>query len=211
MEVSPDPRKPLDPLSKAAAQVEFVPTDFLQRVEPSQLFLKSGPLEVDIGCGEGAFIAAMAQRHPERNYLGIERLVGRVHTVARIAAHRRLDNIRVMRVESTYVISHMLPPESVATAHVLFPDPWPKRYHHRRRLIQDEFMRALRTVLEPGGELRVKTDDLPYFLWMEKIFAKAEGFERIDWPDDPEYPITNFERRFIAKGMPIHRARLRKV
>jgi tRNA (guanine-N7-)-methyltransferase len=176
-----------------------------------ELFERPAPLEVDIGCGEGAFIAAMGARHPDRNFLGIERLLGRVNTVCRIAAHRRLSNIRVMRVESAYVVEHLLAPGSVTVAHVLFPDPWPKRYHHPRRLIQEPFMQALHGLLGPEGELRVKTDDLPYFQWMEKVFAKAPGFERLEWIEEADYPITNFERRFLNKGMPIYRARLRKV
>jgi tRNA (guanine-N7-)-methyltransferase len=202
---------PGDPLSEAAQRVEFVPADFFQRIPMEALFAREAPLEVDIGCGEGAFIAAMAERHPERNFLGIERLLGRVNTVCRIAAHRRLTNVRVMRVESSYVVEHLLAPGSVSVAHVLFPDPWPKRYHHPRRLIQEAFMKSLHGLLGPGGELRAKTDDLPYFQWMEKVFAKAEGFERIDWPEAADAPVTNFERRFLNKGLPIYRARLRKI
>lgn len=72
-------------------------------------------------------------------------------------------------------------------------------------------MQAVHAALEPGGELRLKTDDLPYFMWMEKVIARAQGFERIEWPDDPAYPITDFEKKFLAQGLPIHRARLRKV
>ncbi len=206
-----DPVEAGDPLSSAAASVEFVPKNFFERVPMEVLFPRPGPLEVDIGCGEGAFLAAVATAHPAHNFLGIERLLGRVNTVCRIAAHRRLPNIRVMRVESSYVIEHLLPRESVAVAHVLFPDPWPKRYHHPRRLIQAEFMKALHGVLQPGGELRAKTDDLPYFQWMEKVFAAAPGFERVDWPEEPDAPVTNFERRFLAQDLPIYRARLRKV
>ncbi|MES2570252.1 MAG: tRNA (guanosine(46)-N7)-methyltransferase TrmB [Verrucomicrobiota bacterium] len=202
---------PGDPLSEAAQRVEFVPENFFKRIPMEALFPREAPLEVDIGCGEGAFIAGMAERYPERNFLGIERLLGRVNTVCRIAAHRRLSNVRVMRVESAYVVEHLLPPGSVATAHVLFPDPWPKRYHHPRRLVQDAFMKALHGLLAPEGELRAKTDDLPYFQWMEKVFANAAGFQRIEWPEDPEAPVTNFERRFLNKGLPIYRARLRKV
>ena len=72
-------------------------------------------------------------------------------------------------------------------------------------------MKSLHGLLGPGGELRAKTDDLPYFQWMEKVFAKAEGFERIDWPEEADAPVTNFERRFLNKGLPIYRARLRKI
>ena len=72
-------------------------------------------------------------------------------------------------------------------------------------------MEALHGILAAGGELRIKTDDEPYFQWIEKVLAHAKGYERLDWPDDPEYPLTDFERRFLAQGLPIYRARLRKV
>ena len=190
---------------------EWVPENYFRRADPAQVFGRSAPLEVDFGCGEGAFLVARAAQCPERNFLGTERMVSRVEKVCRKVAHRGLPHVRVLRLESLYVVTHLLPPESVTIAHVAFPDPWPKRQHHPRRLIQDEFLRSVHTALTPGGELRLKTDDLPYFQHMEKVIARATGFERIDWPEEPNYPVTNFERKFIDQGLPIHRARLRKV
>jgi tRNA (guanine-N7-)-methyltransferase len=116
-----------------------------------------------------------------------------------------------LRLESAYAVKHLLPLGSIDVAHILFPDPWPKRHHQNRRLIQDDFLRDLHAALAPGGELRLKTDDLPYFRWMEKTLARQAGFELLEWVDDPEIPLTGFERHFLAKGLPIHRARLRKV
>jgi tRNA (guanine-N7-)-methyltransferase len=194
-----------------AEQIEFAPADYFARAKMSDIFEREAPLEMDLGCGEGAFLVAMAAKYPERNFLGIERLLGRVRKVCRMVVHHQLTNARLLRIETAYALRYVLPPESVTTAHVLFPDPWPKRHHQSRRLIQDGFMEALHGILVPGGELRVKTDDQPYFLWMEKVFAKAKGYERIDWPEDAEYPQTNFERRFLAQGLPIYRALLRKV
>ena len=202
----------LDWLSEAAQRLEFVPKSYFDRIDIAAIFNRRAPLEVDIGCGEGALLLGMATKHPDRNYLGLERLLGRVHTVCRAAAKARLMNVRLLRIESLYAVEHLLPPASVSVAHVLFPDPWPKRYHHPRRLIQEKFLRAAHAILEPHGELRVKTDDLPYFQWMQKAFAQVAGlFTEVEWPDDPEYPTTDFERRFLAQGLPIHRARLRKV
>jgi tRNA (guanine-N7-)-methyltransferase len=177
----------------------------------SDLFPREAPFEVDIGSGEGSFLLTMAQRHPERNFLGIERLLGRIRKTCRAAARRHLANVRMLRLEIAYALRYVLPFESVSVAHVLFPDPWPKRYHQSRRLIQDGFMEALHGILVPGGELRIKTDDQPYFLWMEKVLARAKGYERLDWVDDLEYPTTDFEARFVAQGLPIYRARLRKI
>ena len=199
-------------ISAAAARLEFVPPTILERINIVDLFGRDAPLEVDIGCGEGAFLTQLAALHPERNYLGIERLLGRIRGVCRSAAHLGLTNVRLLRMESAYAIHQLLPRESVAVAHVLFPDPWPKRYHHPRRLLQSSFLIATHAVLQPGGELRIKTDDLPYYQWMEKVFNAASNlFERTDWPEEPDYPITNFERRFLAKGLPIYRTRLRKI
>jgi tRNA (guanine-N7-)-methyltransferase len=203
--------QPANALAELAQRVEFVPANYFARTKPADIFEREAPLELDIGCGEGAFIEAIARQHPERNYLGIERLLARVRKVCRNIARHGLSNARVLRMESFYAVKNVLPLESVAVAHVSFPDPWPKRYHHRRRLVQATFLRELHAVLAPGGELRVKTDDQPYFLWMENAFAAVSGYERLDWPDDPEYPLTDFEQRFIAQGMPIYRARLRKV
>ena len=198
-------------LVDAGRAVEFMPADYFARQDIADIFPKPGPVEIDLGSGEGAFIIAMARRHPERNFLGVERLLGRVRKVCRAIARHGLGNARIVRIETAYALRYLLPHGTVSVAHVGFPDPWPKRYHQRRRLIQDGFMEALHAILLDGGELRVKTDDEPYFQWMERVFARAKGYERIDWPEDPDYPITDFERRFIAQGLPIYRARLRKV
>lgn len=193
------------------ASVEFVPENYFTPVRVGDLFAQPASLEVDVGCGEGAFLVAMASRHPDRNFLGIERLVGRVRKVCRRATRAGLGNVRVMCVESLYAVRHLLPKESVAVFHVMFPDPWPKRKHHRRRLVSREFLDAVRAALVADGELRLTTDDIDYFEQMKKITAAHEGFSRAPWPEDPEYPQTDFEKRFRALGLPIHRLLLRKI
>lgn len=195
----------------AVRRAEFKPRDYFAEVKIEEIFPRTAPLDLDLGCGDGSFLLAMARRHPERNFLGTERQLGRVEKVARRIAREELSNTRVLRLESHYAARHLLPEQSVAICYILFPDPWPKRYHHPRRLLQEEFMIALRRVLLPGGELRVKTDDLPYFQWMEKIWARGAGYERVGWEEEPDWPETDFEQQFLAKGLPIYRARLRKV
>lgn len=191
--------------------VEFRPSDYFARQQLTDIFPTPAPLEIDLGSGEGAFILAMAARHPNRNFLGVERLLGRVRKVCRAIARHGFENARIVRIETAYALRFLLPLGSVSVAHVGFPDPWPKRYHQRRRLIQDGFMEALHSTLADGGELRVKTDDEPYFQWMERVFERAKGWQRVEWIEEPDYPITDFERRFTAQGLPIYRARLLKI
>ena len=191
--------------------VEFTPADYFARQQLTDIFSRSAPLEIDLGSGEGAFILAMAAKHPDRNFLGVERLLGRVRKVCRAIARHGLENARIVRIETAYALRYLLPLGTVSVAHVGFPDPWPKRYHQRRRLVQDGFMEALHFTLADGGELRVKTDDEPYFQWMERVFERAKGWRRAEWIEEADYPITDFERRFTAQGLPIYRARLLKV
>jgi tRNA (guanine-N7-)-methyltransferase len=205
------------PMSASAPQscspddIQWIPASILEPVKLEALFPSKAPVTVDYGCGEGAFVLAMAEKHPDQNFLATERLVGRVEKVCKTAARKGLRNIRVLRLENLYTARFILPAQSVATSYVSFPDPWPKRAHQNRRLVQPEFLKAVHATLVDGGELRLKTDDLPYFRWMEKVIAESTGRERLDWEDDAQLPLTNFEARFIAQGLPIHKTILRKI
>lgn len=212
-----------------AESIELSPSDYFTALDIVEVFRAraEAPLEVDIGSGDGSFLVEMAERHPERNFLGLERLLGRVRKTCRRAARLGLDNVRVLRIENAYAVRHLLPPGSVSTFHILFPDPWPKRRHWRRRLIQPPFLDALAHALHPGGELRIKTDDAPYFAHIRAAIAeRAQLFRELPWPETPEVgeanadadgnsnaddPLTDFERRFVARGLPIYRARLVKT
>lgn len=196
----------------ATERAEWKPDDHFRVARLEEIFPRTDvPLELDLGCGDGSFLVEMARRHPERNFLGTERLLGRVEKVARKIARAHLQNVRILRLESHYTVRWLLPAECASIAYILHPDPWPKRHHHDRRLIQIDFMEAAHKVLVPGGELRVKTDDKPYFQWMGKVFVRCPQFERLEWGEPEDWPKTDFEQDFLAKGMPIYRARLRKV
>lgn len=196
---------------QAPAAPEWKPRSITERLEWSSLFGRRAPVEVDFGCGEGAFLIQRARRLPERDFLGTERLVARVEKVCRAAVREGLSNVRLLRLESAYTAAYLLPEASVSAAHVLFPDPWPKRAHQGKRLIQAGFVESVRRALQPGGLLYLKTDDLPYFQWMQKVMEQAEGWCATEWPEDADYPVTNFEARFLAQRLPIHRALYRKA
>ena len=112
----------------------FIPDDFFKVLAPSDIFGTDGPFEVDLGCGDGGFLLQMAAHYPERRFLGIERLLGRVRGVCSRAAVRGLENVKVLRVESRYFLEWMVRPGCVSRLHYLCPDPWPKERHHKNRL-----------------------------------------------------------------------------
>src|SRR6266550_2460619 len=107
------------------------PGTLIERLDLEKIFGRIAPLHIDLGCGVGSFICALAERMPERNFLGIERLLGRIRSAARKAA--TVGNVRLLRMENSYAVRYLLPAGSVETFYLLFPDPWPKRRHWRRR------------------------------------------------------------------------------
>ena len=191
--------------------IEFTPGDYLSRLQPAELFGREAPLHVDLGCGYGAFIVAMAKANPQWNFLGVERLVGRVRKVCKRSTNAGLRNVRVLCLESQYTLEKLIPPQSISVLHVMFPDPWPKRKHHRRRLVNREFLDAAHAALAASGELRLTTDDTDYFEQMRRVAAAHEGFAKVPWPEDPDYPQTDFEKHFRAASVPINRLLLRKI
>ncbi|MEO6872115.1 MAG: tRNA (guanosine(46)-N7)-methyltransferase TrmB [Chthoniobacterales bacterium] len=193
-----------------AAQVELVPENYFAPLDFEKVFLRRAPVEIDLGCGDGTFLTAMAARHPERNFLGIERLVGRIRSACGKAARGKLRNVRVLRVESAYAVEYLLPPASVDVIHLLFPDPWPKKRHHRRRIVTAEFLGNAHRALVPGGRLRIATDQADYFAAIRELAPASEFHES---PDDEtsEFPLTTFEKHFVVSGAPIYRFGLRKV
>jgi tRNA (guanine-N7-)-methyltransferase len=209
-------------------QYELFPADLCQPLLLGEIFRNDYPIEVDLGSGSGKFLVEAGLRYPERNFLGIERLLGRVRKTRRKACQLRLAYVRVLRVEIDYAVKYLLPPASISRFHLSFPDPWPKRRHHSRRLVDEEFFGAIATALESTGELWVKTDHADYFRWIEKKVTVANAgtvgnavdeaaertsgkfiFEEAPWEDG--YPNTDFDETFAAENAPIYRLRLRKV
>ena len=172
-----------------------------------KIFRRKAPLHVDLGCGDGSFLCALAQRLPDKNFLGIERLSGRVRSSARRAAS--LDNVRLLQVESFYAVRYLLPAGSVETFYLLFPDPWPKRRHHRRRIVTPDFLNSVYAALEHSGAIYIATDHLDYFRKIKKTAESIASFAIDDVEAD--LPQSKFGLAFRQKGAPIHWLALRKV
>ena len=193
-----------------SAVIEPVPELQVARLNVAELFGRSAPLHVDLGCGDGSFLCAMAQQFPKTNFLGIERLTKRVEKVRRKAD--KTENVRVLRADTLFAVRYLLPESSVETFYLLFPDPWPKRRHQFRRIFTRDFLDAIAVALERHGVLRVMTDQPDYFHQIERLSRAHVQFQTMPQsPEDFVFPVTKFERKFRDRGVPIYRLTLRKV
>jgi tRNA (guanine-N7-)-methyltransferase len=169
-------------------------------------FLTIAPLVLDLGCGNGVFLAGLAAARPGWNMLGIEKKDYRVRQARRRS--RDLPNARIVQGEVTEVMSG-LRDASVSRIYLLFSDPWPKRRHAVRRLVQDDFVSLVGSKLAPGGTFFFATDAAEYFDWAKERFGAA-GWNLTDWIVPEGWPPTEFEQRFVADGVQIGRFQARR-
>lgn len=188
-------------LPRFGVRYAAAPLDF------AALFGRRAPVVAEIGFGMGETTAAIAAAQPAIDYLGIEVHGPGVGSLLRAIESRGLTNLRIVQHDAVEVVEHMMPRASLAGIHVFFPDPWPKKRHHKRRLLQAPFLRELAGRLEPGGYLHIATDWEDYALWILEVLAQvpelansADGFA----PKPEHRPLTKFERRGLELG---HRVR----
>src|SRR4051812_8722588 len=146
-----------------ASDVELVPANCFKPFDFRDIYGRDAPIEVDLGCGDGTFLAAIAAENPARNFLGIERLPGRVNTACKKIERAGLTNARVTRFELFYAVEQLLAPSSISVFYLLFPDPWPKRRHAARRIVNPNFLVSLHRSLVPNGAIHIATDSIEYF------------------------------------------------
>ncbi len=173
------------------------------RLDLAQLFPKAQPLEVGLGSGDGSFLVSLARLRPERNFIGVERLLGRIRKMDRKGLRAGLANLRGLRIESGYCLEYLLPPNSVSALHLSFPDPWPKRKHWRRRLVNERFPGVAAQALAPGGVVYLRTDHAEDCAQMREVFAASAAFRPTDTPAELSAMLTDFERDFQAQGIQI--------
>ncbi len=190
---------------------QVLPENYYEPLEPASLFGRQAPLHVDVGCGDGGFLLQQAQTNPGLNFLGIERLFGRVRRICRAAYRGEVFNLRVLRLESTYAVRYLLPANSVQRMYILFPDPWPKAKHHERRLLKQEFLQSTWQALQPGGLVVIKTDHPGYACDIEELLDSSSDWVRERGEEDYCGGIrTDFETEFISAGREIFCHVLRK-
>jgi tRNA (guanine-N7-)-methyltransferase len=189
----------------------FRPPSYLERLDVAGLFAKPQPIEVELGAGDGSFFVQWAALNPDVNFLGLERLLGRLKKIAKKSKRAGLENVRAVRLEAGYFAEYLLPPNSISAFHIYFPDPWPKRKHRANRLINEHFSEVLRAALLMGGVVYLRTDDTDYFSQMVTVFNANRNFEAVGTPERLAAVLTDFERGFTAQGIQTNRAAYRKV
>ena len=168
-----------------------------------QLFGRRAPTILEIGFGMGETTARIAQAHPENNYLGIEVHTPGVGSLLKRIAEDGLANLRLVQHDAVEVLEHMIAPAALAGAHVFFPDPWPKKRHHKRRLIQPGFVALLASRLAPGAYLHAATDWQEYAEQILAVFAAEPALANTapGFAPRPDYrPQTKFESRGLKLG-----------
>lgn len=169
-----------------------------------QLFGRDASTDVEIGSGKGRFLLELAACRPDRNLLAVER-AGKYHKLCcERAAKRGLDNVRLLRTTAEDLLFRLLAPGSVTTLYVLFPDPWPKKRHHKRRLIKPDAVAAMAAALRPTGRLLIKTDHAGYAAVIAEVLAGVPSLAPIDAGEAfSGLPVTGFEHKYRDQGRAI--------
>jgi tRNA (guanine-N7-)-methyltransferase len=176
------------------------------RLDPSVLF-GTAPRSIwlEIGFGGGEHLAQQAEQHPQVGFIGCEVFESGIVKLLTQIEQRRLDNIRIF-ADDARLLMPALPPASMERVFILFPDPWPKRRHHKRRLISRETLDGLAAIMTEGAELRVATDEGDYLGWMLEHVTDHPAFEWLagrpgDWRERPaDWPPTRYEEKARAAG-----------
>ncbi|MFH2000770.1 MAG: tRNA (guanosine(46)-N7)-methyltransferase TrmB [Planctomycetota bacterium] len=176
----------------------------------ARLFDNTRPVEVDLGCGKGSFLAGEAQSRREINFLGVDRLSRKLKLLQMQMQEHALTNVRILRCDAFYFTRHLLPNESISVFHIYFPDPWPKKKHKKHRFISPWLVHALAAALIPCGQVRIMTDDEKYYEQIQESFVTEPRFERIEFCERPVENSTEYENKFREAGKRVNKTAYKK-
>jgi tRNA (guanine-N7-)-methyltransferase len=207
--MTPGQRRALEVLlPRYALEAGGSPFDF------DAVYGRHAPVVCEIGFGNGEALAALAARQPERDFVGIEVHRPGVGSLLRKLATQNLVNVRVVIADAKEVLARAVLDGSLSAIHIFFPDPWPKKRHHKRRLVQPDFAALLRDKLVSGGYVHVATDWQDYAEHIRSVLLQTPGLApAADSPIDPSdgRPLTRYEQRGRRLGHPVHDLRFIKA
>lgn len=187
------------------------------KIDLVRIFGRSGRVHIEIGSGKATFLLNQARAQPEVNFLGVER-AGRYYRYAVDRIGRwGLSNVRIIHTNAGQFLAEFVPNNSVDCFHVYFPDPWPKRRHHKRRFFCRTNLEHLLRCLKPGGIIKVATDDAEYFEVVTELMKESGSrlepteFLPTGGAEDSEWVGTNFERKYLKEQRTIYTIAARKI
>jgi tRNA (guanine-N7-)-methyltransferase len=178
-------------------------------LRPTDVFGRKAPLVLEIGSGMGETTARIAQERPDTDFIAVEVHGPGVGSLLKLIGKERLKNVRVIRHDALEVMEKMIPDGSLAGIHLFFPDPWPKKRHHKRRLVQPAFAALAARKLAPGGYLHAATDWQDYAEHMLVVLSGEPDLERV--ASGTARPATKFELRGLKLGHKVHDFHFRRA
>lgn len=179
--------------------------DTIKQLDFQQIFGNNNPVTIEIGCGRGELLVNLSLLNPEMNFLGVELSAKRIITMLKLFDSTENTNIKLIKAKVDTDFLRLFYPRSVARAIILHPDPWPKKRHHKNRLINPEFVDKLADIIIQGGEVLLSTDYEDYAMQMVECFSNSQkyrsaytnGYSRESFWKDLE---THFEKKMKREG-----------
>jgi tRNA (guanine-N7-)-methyltransferase len=200
----------------SASPLRLDPETSVDALDWRRVFGRDGRVEVEIGIGKGRFLLAVAQARPDVLHLGVEWSNEYLRIAETRAERSGLDNVRFVRGDANDLVRRAIPPASVSAYYVFYPDPWPKKRHHKRRFLQRANADAMAETLVAGGWLHAATDHDEYWAVIEPLldghpaYTRHPEFGGTDFPLPVDSPLTNFEAKYQKEGRRRHRGSWRR-
>ncbi len=202
---------------KDYSSVALKPENLGEKLDLPRIFGRLAPLHIEIGSGRGTFLVNQAKSSPEINFLGIE-WANRYYRFAVDRIGRwNLPNVRIIRTDAAQFIADCVPDQTVDCFHIYFPDPWPKKRHHKRRFVNVTNIDQLIRCLKPSGSIRIATDFEDYFQQIKDVLAaRSDSLEEIDFlpaagAQIGEWVGSNFERKYLKENRDIYTIAVKKI
>jgi tRNA (guanine-N7-)-methyltransferase len=193
----------------------YVPEARLEKIDDLQeLFNSPQPLNLEIGCGIGDFVVQLAKKNPQQNYIAIDIFNRGCDKTCRRIDEAELTNVRILRTEARSLLLRHVKPESLSAIYINCPDPWPKKRHRKRRLVNSDFLKIALYCLEEGGHFNFSTDFVDYGIEVVELLLAEPGFSNCHATayvhELGDYPISKYMKRFLDLGQPIYYSRYQR-